>query len=347
MIEITLRAVDYEGLSLMKKHPILGQVYKPHLQTTVYSEEAREFVPIRINSLGFRDREHVPGAVSGKRVVILGDSFVAAFSVNFKETFPQLCEEYLNRQSPEDWEVINLGVAGFGTAQEMLSYQEYGRKYRPDVVVLAFFPGNDVSDNSSELSSNPRVYYTVDAGGKLIRERAGELRSNLSSLLNEYSRFYVWQKTQMKKLEHYYRYRIVLNPSYRVFLSQDDPKTLRAWEITRALLKQLADDVKRDHAQLLVLYIPFPDAIYPDWWRETLQSSPPMQEEKWDPGKPEQIIAAFCKENNISFLSPGKTFAEDTSRRYYFRHGHLNESGHRTTAELLGEWILRVSSESR
>ena len=48
-------------------------------------------------------------------------------------------------------EVLNFGVSGYGTAQELLMLRHYAWSYEPDAVILAFFRGNDPRNNSAEL----------------------------------------------------------------------------------------------------------------------------------------------------------------------------------------------------
>jgi lysophospholipase L1-like esterase len=300
-------------------------------------------VDIRINSLGFRDLEHAFGKSPKKRVIILGDSFIAGFSVQFEATLARICEQYLDKNSAEQWEVINLGVAGFGTAQEMLAFSATGSKFCPDYVVLCFFAGNDVSDNSPELSNNPRPYFILDANGQLVKKPFNQLRNAASSFLNEYSRFYVWQKNQINKLTHYFKSEIILNPVHQVFLAGYDAKMTRAWEITRSLTIKLNSLVESAGAKLLVVYLPYSDEVNRDWWQETIANSPPMQKEKWDLDKPEKLISAICRENSMDFISPREFFLEKSkpSERYYFKHGHFNENGHRLVGQMIGEWVLK------
>ena len=47
--------------------------------------------------------------------------------------------------------MINFGVSGYGTAQELLTLRHYVWDYSPDIVLMAFLPGNDVRNNSKEL----------------------------------------------------------------------------------------------------------------------------------------------------------------------------------------------------
>jgi hypothetical protein len=48
-------------------------------------------------------------------------------------------------------EVINAGVSGWGTDQQLLWLREEGRRYAPDMIVLAFYPGNDFMNNHMAL----------------------------------------------------------------------------------------------------------------------------------------------------------------------------------------------------
>ena len=61
-----------------------------------------------------------------------------------------------------DTGVINAGVPGYSTAQEMLFYEREGRKYGPDLVLLVVVP-NDLTDNLD--ARGPR--FRVD-GGRLV-----------------------------------------------------------------------------------------------------------------------------------------------------------------------------------
>ena len=55
--------------------------------------------------------------------------------------------------APRGVEVLNLGVGGYGTAQQLLTLEEDGLRYRPDLVVLGFFLGNDVQNNSRAIET--------------------------------------------------------------------------------------------------------------------------------------------------------------------------------------------------
>jgi len=92
---------------------------------------------ISINSHGMRDREHAvakePGTI---RILVLGDSFMEANQVAFKDSFPSLLEAKLKSEASGQVEVINAGVSGWGTDDELTYLTRYGFRFHPDLVLV-------------------------------------------------------------------------------------------------------------------------------------------------------------------------------------------------------------------
>ena len=80
--------------------------------------------------------------------MVLGDSYMDAYQLPMSGIFTRRLEHELR---DHDVEVINLGVGGYGLAQSYLSLVEKGRRYEPDMVLLAMSPLNDVRNSSAEL----------------------------------------------------------------------------------------------------------------------------------------------------------------------------------------------------
>ena len=104
-------------------------------------------VPAHINALGFRDPRNY-SLEKGRntfRILVLGDSVTFGHGALFETTYPYLLEQRLKAWRPDvTWEVWNLGVPGYNTAQELAYLHEVGPRYKPDLVVVGFFP-NDFS----------------------------------------------------------------------------------------------------------------------------------------------------------------------------------------------------------
>src|SRR6476469_1689471 len=99
--------------------------------------------------------ERTPGTF---RILVLGDSFVEAAQVAERERFITRLQELLNASGgPTRYEVVDGGCGGWGQVQELLYLQQEGPRYQPDLVLLAFFVGNDVANNSYELELEGNV----------------------------------------------------------------------------------------------------------------------------------------------------------------------------------------------
>ncbi|RYD70579.1 MAG: hypothetical protein EOP84_26450 [Verrucomicrobiaceae bacterium] len=99
------------------------------------------------NAQGFRDTEDYayekPDGV--RRVLCLGDSQTQGFEARQDRIFPAVIERRLQRMGYQV-EVLNTGISGFGTSEELAFFENEGIRYKPDVVVLAWYI-NDFNDN--------------------------------------------------------------------------------------------------------------------------------------------------------------------------------------------------------
>lgn len=115
--------------------------------TPVSGVEGLEPYYIKINSDGFRDREYpLKKPDDSFRIVVLGDSFTFGWGVNIEETFTFQLEKILNEKRLEkNFEVLNFGVPGVNTEQEIEHFTKKALKYSPDLVILGFTNNDDES----------------------------------------------------------------------------------------------------------------------------------------------------------------------------------------------------------
>jgi lysophospholipase L1-like esterase len=94
---------------------------------------------IRTNSYGIRDDEPQAEGNDLRRVVALGDSFTFGFGVSGDETWPNVLERLLNERSGDDpFEVLNFGVGGYSTRDEVLTLRHKGMEWDPELVVIGY-----------------------------------------------------------------------------------------------------------------------------------------------------------------------------------------------------------------
>ena len=108
-----------------KYDSLLGWVHEPGQEGIFETEKFR--TAVRINDKGLRDRAHTYERQNDtKRILVLGDSFAWGYGIEESERFSQLLEKSLGL------EVINAGVSGYSTDQELLWYENEGIKYETD-----------------------------------------------------------------------------------------------------------------------------------------------------------------------------------------------------------------------
>lgn len=121
-----------------------------------YHHQSTEFdYQFVTNSLGLRGPDRPFAKPPGtSRIVVIGDSQVAGYGVANEDVFTAKLESLLNTDEKSPTEVINLGRTGSSTIRELDLYNLIGRRFEPDVVVLAYFLGNDLREVVEEHDSD-------------------------------------------------------------------------------------------------------------------------------------------------------------------------------------------------
>jgi len=148
ILRVTNISSDYgypDGM--YQEDTLLGYGMAPNFKGEFVKPEFR--IEIATNSLGLRDREYFAKESDDYRILALGDSFTwGGYGIASNETFLKILEKRLNEKSPDtNYQVINAGVPGYGTKEEMFYLINRGYKLQPDLVILNFFVGNDFLGN--------------------------------------------------------------------------------------------------------------------------------------------------------------------------------------------------------
>jgi len=110
----------------------------PNLDSRGQSAQFYSYIG-RSNSMGYRDYDHPlkkpPGS---QRVIVLGDSVTAGLWIEGDDKiFTSVMEKQL-QQAGYQVDVMNFGVSGYNTSQEVETLKVRGLPFNPDVVVLAY-----------------------------------------------------------------------------------------------------------------------------------------------------------------------------------------------------------------
>lgn len=162
IVEIVLRLVGYTYPVFYEPDEARGYALRPNMRGW-YRREGAAYV--EINSDGLRDREHTkekpPDTI---RLAVVGDSYAEALQVPLEDAFWHVLEERLqacDTFAGRRIEVINFGVSGYGTAQELITLRERVWSYAPDIVMLAITTNNDITDNSRVFKKTDEIPYFI------------------------------------------------------------------------------------------------------------------------------------------------------------------------------------------
>jgi lysophospholipase L1-like esterase len=350
VLEVAARLLGAVSPPLTERDPVVGQRLVRNFTGAVYDAEARRVVHVRTDREGFRGPDRPFEKPAGvRRVAILGDSMIAALGVEEDQTLVARLERLLNRPSPsaERWEVLNFGVPGASTGQELALWRTTVKRYQPDVVLCAFFVGNDLADNSRRLSSNPRVYFELDAAGRLVQVPMSAAKTGLSAWLNRHSRLYLWQKEAVRRARYaWLKQAGQLEAGHWIYATQEPPDVAEAWRLTGTLLAEMANEVRQAGARFGVVLIPTAQQVYPESMRKAVAVAGTST--RFDADYPDQRLARLCQSAGVPLLSMTADFRQaapsrslSTADEWLFLHGegHFNERGNQLAAEAVCRWM--------
>jgi hypothetical protein len=200
--EIALRVAGYSYPEFYTLDQSRGYALRP-LAEGWYRKEGEAYV--RINSDGLRDQEHSPTkAPDTIRIAVIGDSYPEALSVPIEQAFWRVMGEKLQECDAfpgKKIEVLNFGVSGYGTAQELLTLREHVWKYSPDVVLLAFTTINDITDNSRVLKKTDEIPYFVFNENRLTLDDSFKTSRAFRLRQSAISRFGRWWRDHSRLVQ--------------------------------------------------------------------------------------------------------------------------------------------------
>ncbi len=189
LAEITMRFAWKMGGWL--ERPIYERSLNPYLRYELIP--GAKLGNISINSDGFRGPDYTilkPKNVF--RIIMLGDSETLSVKLTQSETLPQQLEDLLNKMAPGGlrYEVLNFGVEGYCTFQELEMLKTKGLKYGPDLIILNYVlndpePGEYYFNKTFLMRHSALVrYWTYRIKKTLIRRERKRL--NIHTEIDNY-----------------------------------------------------------------------------------------------------------------------------------------------------------------
>lgn len=364
IMEIALRIVGYTYPIWYMPDQYTGYSLRPNVEGW-YTREGQSYV--RVNSDGLRDREHSkqkpPNTV---RIAVLGDSFSEAMHVPQEDTFWWLMERRLKACpafAGKNVEVINFGVSGYGTAQELITLRQKVWAYQPDIVLLAFLTFNDIMDNSKRLKDTEEMPYFVYKNDQLVLDDSFLTSRTYLKLDSKWNRLGRWIRDRVRVFQAIHQIAFVyktymegrrarqvmeernaqaqkeqsqpgqaaaLAPkrptliNHWVYYEPQDPVWADAWRVTEGLISQMSREVKEHGAQFLVVVLDNDVQSLPNpKSRENFMQSIGVT----DLSYPNRRVEDFCKSEGIEVLDIAPMMRDYAERNNVYLHGFGKDIG--------------------
>jgi hypothetical protein len=349
---------NYDTGAYLVRNEALGHFHVPNFDGWI---KAPEFTThVTINPQGLRDRRQSFDKPAGTfRVLFLGDSFVEAVQVQQAQGVAEQLEKALNHGASRPVEVINAGVAAYGTGQELLLLDQIGAQYHPDLVVLLFFVGNDVTNNnyrlelwgdkdSEKLANALKPYWDLNKDGtlRMIPGPPPAPRTGFAYTMRNTSVLYnVIETGVFNKLnQNYPREQLeavggLRTPLTGLYDTQPDGDWEQAWKISEALLAQIRDHAAAMGAPLVVAGGPEWRALEPDAWLDEISRGNPnsnrLKSGRLKIEAPTDQLGTILDHINVPYINllpPFEAAFTQNQHLYYQFDKHWTAAGHAVAA---------------
>jgi len=312
MFEITLRTFSCE------QHYDFFQdsIQYKHKPDEIHCNKIKEgnIFQARSNSEGFIDDEFKR---ENFNIFLLGDSFAQCLQADYNNCVHKNLETELKKTNNKV-DVLNFGVSGYGTLDELAILEEYKDLYNPKLIILLFLPQNDVTDNERYINYEPKKEINSKAYEFFIQKT----RAIISKISTRYNLKYNFHNQEIE--------------TYEVYLENYPKEWESKWQTT---IKAL-EEINTSEIPFLIVIATSPEQVYEKDWQRIQDTYPSLKGKTYDLTKPNQIIISFAEQNNIHYIDLLPLFQQNPERLHYPKDGHWNNQGQLLASKTIKDYIL-------
>ena len=142
-VMLAVGLVEITGRILNLEPPDQLQINPPDLDLQWQTDEFD--TRVTTNSQGLREPQDIGEKTEGVyRVMVVGDSMTFGQGVNDDEVYPRVAQSLLRtKHNRKNIEIINVSRRGAGPGEYLQYVRHFGKRFRPDLIVIAYYTGND------------------------------------------------------------------------------------------------------------------------------------------------------------------------------------------------------------
>lgn len=262
-------------------------------------------------------------------IVLIGDSYVEGAYVSDDQIISRFLEDRLGRP------VANLGVAGYGTAQELIVLKRDAIPLKPEVVIWFFFEGNDLYndqefENTLLSPREVRASKWTDRGGwwgrSFVRNAHTQLRRVLQPLVPAQAPHFGILTAGPDRGRT-----VLFGPEAALPWTGFERGR---WEKARAILREAVKSAREHKTHLLLVYIPIKFRVYVDF----VEIPPQSDMHHWKLWPLPDLFAEFCRAEELACLDLTELLrraVHDGPMPYSPVDSHWSAEGHQLIAQRL------------
>jgi len=306
-----------------------------------------------VNEFGFRDRNHPLAKPVGRfRVLGLGDSFVYG-AVSVRDNFLRVAERALNREAEISTDILLMGVPGWSTENQLGYLESVGLDLDPDLVVINFFVGNDVSG--------------IPVRGRVIRGNVYPTTSPLPlrNLLRKSQLFVMFESLVLRRMMRQLKdvkvtestdngglgpvpvsdmYLKIMEQSLPVYLRQPDPRTAALFNEAEGYLARIDEVCRASEVPWLLVLIP--DEVQVDARvRSQVLAGLAVSAEDYDFDAPQVRLNRWAGAHEVPVLDLLAVLRHEhkpEARLYVANDTHWNKRGNLAAGLMVG-WAIMIN----
>jgi lysophospholipase L1-like esterase len=271
---------------------------------------------MKTNQLGFRDTTYKDYA--DYKILLLGDSISWGDGVRMEQSYPFLLERRLSRDYPRKIvEVINTGVPGYSTFQQLIYLKKRGIKLKPNIIIHQFCL-NDIVERYSTLFQygGDNIFLGIDTRSSI---------AGLNGFMVKHSRAYEWILRYLinfkrKKQE----YAVIKLTREKLSLELEE-----AWQLVLNEINQIVQIAEQENIPYLLVVAPY-----------LFQLKNPF-----DINQPQVRLQQFSLKRNFKLFDLLDDFYSQhqlSEKKLFNDENHFSETGHMLAAALLSDQVRKI-----
>jgi hypothetical protein len=300
-------------------------------------------------SRGYLSNEVFKKKKDSIRILTLGDSFSVSLR-DKKQNYNNMLQQKFNENGKPDVEIVNAGMEAMGPGYYWHMLKKYGDLFKPDLVLVGFFVGNDFEEADFSVYIGNFIIEPKDLYKRYAKYDQFRHLRLYRLLKNKYARYRDAQRKKEEKTQQpaqqvgtFSQETFLEVEKKRSWMFDKDNRQLlhQQWRECSEIFLKMKDWCDRRQIKLVIAILPEQFQVDQELRQAVLKKYRHIAPENLDLSYPDNLIVNFCRTHNIYCLDMLEPFQEQGKTRplYILRDSHWNPAGNLLAADLIFDYL--------